>query len=302
MSFTAQSSHNRKTTEDGFVLVALIVAIFLILLALSVAAPRVAEQLKRDRELETEHRAGEYDRAIQLYYRQFHQYPPSLEALEKTNNRRFLRQRYADPLTGKVDWRLIHMGENKTTVKGFFGQDLSGIAPGLGAATSNGSNANLGSASGSASTFGGGFSSSTSPSATQTANGAFGATGTGTSGASPGSASGAGGGSSIGSGVSSQSATGAQSPGGVIMGVGVPKAGNAILSVNEQGQYQDWEFLYDPRVETLKAQVSIFGGGIATGGASNSLGSASSMTGSGSATSPGSTAPATVPPSATTPQ
>ena len=36
--------------EQGFMLVGLIVAIFFVLLALSVAAPKVAQQLRRDRE------------------------------------------------------------------------------------------------------------------------------------------------------------------------------------------------------------------------------------------------------------
>ncbi len=73
-------------------------------------------------------------RAIQLYYRKFGHYPGSIEQLEKTNNIRFLRQKYVDPMTGKDDWRLIHVGEAKTTVKGFFGQPLAGLTPGLGSA------------------------------------------------------------------------------------------------------------------------------------------------------------------------
>ena len=59
-------------------------------------------------------------------------YPGSMEQLEKTNNMRFLRQQYVDPMTGKADWRLIHVGEAKTTVKGFFGQPLSGAGSGVG--------------------------------------------------------------------------------------------------------------------------------------------------------------------------
>jgi hypothetical protein len=39
----------------------------------------------------------------------------------KTNEIRFLRKRYKDPITGQDDWRLIHMGEAKVPPMGFFG-------------------------------------------------------------------------------------------------------------------------------------------------------------------------------------
>ena len=41
-------------------------------------------------------------------------------------------------MTGKADWRLIQVGEAKTTVKGFFGQPLAGLTPGLGSAGGDG--------------------------------------------------------------------------------------------------------------------------------------------------------------------
>src|SRR6266852_3305025 len=124
----------RQGGEQGFMLVGLIVAIFFVLLALSVAAPKVAQGLRREREVEAVHRGNQYVRAIRLYYRKFGHYPGSIEQLEKTNNIRYLRQQYVDPITGKADWRLIKVGEAKTTVKGFFGQPLVGLAPGLGTA------------------------------------------------------------------------------------------------------------------------------------------------------------------------
>ena len=132
-------------------LLGLIVAIFLILLALGVAAPRVAQELRREREVETVRRGNQYVRAIQVYYRKFGHYPGSMEQLEKTNNMRFLRQQYVDPLTGKADWRIIKVGEAKTTVKGFFGKPLTGLTPGLGSAAGMASSGGIGAgASGSA--------------------------------------------------------------------------------------------------------------------------------------------------------
>ncbi len=217
--------------DEGFALVALIVAIFLILLALSVAAPKVAMELKHEREIETAHRANQYVRAIREYYIQNgNQYPASMEQLEKTNNRRFLRQRYKDPATGEANWRLIRVGQNKTTVKGFFGQDLPGIAPGMGGASGMGGGANLGSATSSASAFGGLGSSSPGASSGLGLGGSSSPTSSSTTGttAATDSSSTAGTGSSSGlsgAGLPSQSATDSKGIGGPFMGVGTARSG-----------------------------------------------------------------------------
>ena len=95
-------------------LVAVIFLLFLLILSLSVALPKVREDIQRDRDLETMHRGKQYIRAIQLYYRKFRSYPPNVDALVKTNEIRFLRKRYIDPTTGKDDWKPILFGQNKT--------------------------------------------------------------------------------------------------------------------------------------------------------------------------------------------
>lgn len=110
--------------ENGYLLLTVLVMIFLVLLALSVAAPRVAKEIQRDKEQEAVQRGLQYRRAIQLYYKKFGAYPSDIKQLENTNQIRFLRKRYKDPLTGKEDWRLIHMGEAKVPPMGFFGQPL----------------------------------------------------------------------------------------------------------------------------------------------------------------------------------
>ena len=61
---------------------------------------------RRDREVEAIHRGNEYVRAIQLYYKKFGRYPGNMDQLEKSNNIRFLRQRYVDPMTGKELWKI----------------------------------------------------------------------------------------------------------------------------------------------------------------------------------------------------
>ena len=69
----------------------------ILIISLSVAVPRVRESIQRDREVETMQRGKQYIRAIQLYYRKFHAYPPNVDALVKTNDIRFLRKKYIDP-------------------------------------------------------------------------------------------------------------------------------------------------------------------------------------------------------------
>ena len=91
--------------------------------------PASPASIQRDREVETFHRGMQYRRAVQLYYRKFHAYPPNADALVKTNEIRFLRKKYIDPMTGKADWKPVMYGQNKTpTAMGFFGQPLSGNA------------------------------------------------------------------------------------------------------------------------------------------------------------------------------
>lgn len=291
--------------EQGFVLVGMIVAIFLILLVLSIAAPKVARGLRREREVESEHRAQQYTRAIRIYYQKLGHYPGSIEQLEKTNNIRFLRQRYTDPLTGKADWRLIHQGEAKTTVKGLFGQPLGGLATsGLGSAAGNASAGGVGSTvggSGSSSSGSSGFGSSSgglgsSPGASSGTSG-FGSSSFGSSGGSSGT-SGSGASSGSGSTVSSSSSgslgsgisNGFGSTGGPIMGIGSSASGESIVVVNEQTTYPTWEFLYDPRIEALSKGVNLFGGGVASTGAGG-LGSASGLS-SGIGTGSTGTSPA----------
>ena len=269
-----------QRSDDGFMLITALVMVFLVLLALSIAAPRIAKSIQRDRELESQHRAQQYVRAIRIFYTKFKRYPTSMEQLEKTNNQRFLRQKYVDPLTGKDDWRLIHVGENQTKVKGFFGEDLPGLPTGLGSAaglaSSTGGSA-FGSSNSNTSTFGNTPASGAGASAGTSAfgqNGASGTTPATTAGSQSGTTSGTGG-------IGSQSATTFTGSGGApIMGVGSSKSGEAMLVVNEQTTYDTWEFLYDPRIEQLYSKSTLLGGISSGSGTSSGFGNGTS-TGSG---------------------
>src|SRR3954451_9924251 len=117
-----------KPSEEGFILVSVMFLIALLIIAMAVAIPKISADIQRDREVETFHRGLQYRRAVQLYYRKFQRYPPNLDALVKTNNLRFLRKRYIDPITRKDDWKPIMFGQQKTPLAmGFFGQPLMGV-------------------------------------------------------------------------------------------------------------------------------------------------------------------------------
>ena len=149
-----------KPSEEGYILVAVIFMLAILVIAMSVAAPRIAKSIQRDREWETMHRGKQYARAVKLYYKKFGSYPPSVDALVKTNEIRFLRKKYLDPTTGKEEWKPVRYGQNKApTAMGFFGQPLGGTGMGGGlcgnalpsSIPSNGSSSSFG---GSSSSFG----------------------------------------------------------------------------------------------------------------------------------------------------
>src|SRR5580704_16037227 len=181
MTSTAPS-RRVKPSEEGYILVAVMFMIALLIISMAVALPKVAADIQRDRELETYHRGMQYRRAIQLYFKKFQRYPPNMEALIKTNEIRFLRKKYIDPTTGKDDWKPILFGQNKTPMAmGFFGQPLGGVGfgggmmAGTGPAGGNGiagASTIGGSSFGSTNTVGGGAFGSTNT----VGGGAFGST------------------------------------------------------------------------------------------------------------------------------
>ena len=130
-------------------MLAVLFMLVLILLTLSIAAPTVATDLRRDKEMEAIERGKQYTRAIRLYYRKYGRYPNTIDQLMNTDNQRFLRKRYLDPFTGKDDWRLIHLGEAHTTSTGFFGQPSAQVGTPIGGTPASGTGASpFGSSSG----------------------------------------------------------------------------------------------------------------------------------------------------------
>jgi len=300
----------QASSEDGYVLVAVIFMMVILILSLSVAIPKVREDIQRDRDQETMERGKQYIRAIQLYYRRYQAYPPNIDALVKTNNIRYLRKRYIDPTTGKDDWKPIMWGQNKTPmVMGFFGQPMAaatggGIGPsgGNGLNGANGTNTSGGLFnSGSSSTGSSSFGTSTTPAA---GTGSTDQSQSGTTGGTDANGNPTGGtaGSTAGSSGSSNNPTGNGSTfgGAGIIGFSPASPRQSIYVYKKKNHYNEWEFLYSPQQD----QQQMAGGNAGTVGQPAS-GTTTPIGGStfGSPSNPGGTnSGGTTTPTTTSPQ
>ncbi len=97
-----------RNSSRGYILITLMLFVSLLAIAALAIAPAIAHQIQRDREEEMMHRAVQYARGVRKFYKKFGRYPTRIEELENTNNMRFLRRRYKDPITGK-DFKILHM-------------------------------------------------------------------------------------------------------------------------------------------------------------------------------------------------
>jgi type II secretory pathway pseudopilin PulG len=244
-----------KPSEEGYILLAVIFMLAILVIALAVAAPVVRKDIQRDREIETMHRGKQYVRGIKMYYKKFGAYPPTVDALVNTNQIRFLRKKYIDPTTGKDEWKIIRFGQNKTQTMGFFGQPIGGgmlAGAGLGANGLSPSTGMFNSPPGSNSTSGAANNGSTSSSGTDpaAANGTPATPGAGTSGTSGSSTdpNSAGSSSAFGNGTGQ---TGQTFGGGGIIGVSPNSPKQSILVYKKKNHYNEWEFFYDPIADQM---------------------------------------------------
>ncbi len=143
------TSDKSQVRQRGYLMITLMLALAMIMIALVAVLPELKQQIRRDREAELQHRGTEYMRAIQHFYKKFQRYPTRVEELENTNNLRFLRKRYTDPMnrdpvTGKErDFKFLRQTDinlNNGPVLGQTpgGQQPGGTQPGLQAASSGG--------------------------------------------------------------------------------------------------------------------------------------------------------------------
>jgi hypothetical protein len=99
-----------RNPRSGFALLFVLAMAAVIAVMLYMAMPRVAFEAQRDKEQLLIDRGEQYSRAVNLFVRKFNRFPADFDALQNTQNLRFLRKQYVDPFTGKQEWRLIHVG------------------------------------------------------------------------------------------------------------------------------------------------------------------------------------------------
>lgn len=100
----------KRTGESGFALMLVFLMAAVIAISLYSEIPRVSFESQRAKEEMLIERGEQYERAIKVFVKKMNRYPASIDELENTQNVRFLRKRYTDPMTGKDDWRLVHVG------------------------------------------------------------------------------------------------------------------------------------------------------------------------------------------------
>jgi len=219
-----------RQREKGYMLLALVLAMALMAIATATVLTSITFKIRRDREEEMIHRGAQYSRAIRAYYKKFGRYPATLENLENTNQMRFLRKRYKDPLTQK-DFRLLHYGEVKMAMSGLSG----GTIPGASTVNANGTLSNASSLNGSNAAANG----NTTPNGTQTSGSNTATDPQDTSGDNTNN-----------SGDQNSSGGSGQTFGGMpIVGVASTSKETTIREFNKKKKYNEWQFAYDPSID-----------------------------------------------------
>lgn len=204
------------------ILLMLLIVLALMIIGMAVAVPKMAQQIKRDRETEMIHRGVQYARAVKKFYKKFGRYPTSIEQLENTNNIRFLRKRYADPMSPNGKWRFVRYGEvqlgqsgSSTPGAGGTGGVLPGIVGGALGQSSGSAGQQQAPAQGSFGSFG--QPQQQGPSSGTPVGGMFGSSG-----------------------------TGGVFGGGPILGVASTSEKQGIHEFDKKSKYNQWLFVYDP--------------------------------------------------------
>jgi type II secretory pathway pseudopilin PulG len=99
-----------QTTKrtDGYAMAALLVAVAVMAVLMTVALPAWRTVGRREKEEELVFRGRQYVRAVQLYQRKFAAaYPPDVDTLIQ---QKFLRKKYADPMAKDGEFEILYQG------------------------------------------------------------------------------------------------------------------------------------------------------------------------------------------------
>jgi type II secretory pathway pseudopilin PulG len=288
-----QPSCARRQRDGGYLLLAIMLMMALMIIAATVAAPKVVQQIKRDREEEMIHRGVQYARAIKRFYKKNGRYPATLDDLDK-GQIKYLRQRYKDPLAKDGKWKLLNYADIATLLNtaapgtpaaamGTLGGQQAGQQGAPGSVFSNSASPTPGGFS--QSPFGsqqqqqqqqqqqnpgfasGGFPSNsdqggssesfpgtTSGSSTGSGGGAFGSDNSNQAGSSGNNQSG-----NTQSGGTTSGANGSnnqtQFGGGAIVGVASLSKDPTIRIYNKKKTYNEWQFIYNPMMDVTNTLI-----------------------------------------------
>jgi hypothetical protein len=240
----------------------------LLLVAMSIELPRIAQQIKREKEEELVHRGKEYATAVKRFvHKNGGRYPSSVEQLEDTNHIRFLRKRYKDPMTGEADWKMVHAGEAQINIP----------TPKPGLSGPGGTNPGL---------FGTNPSGTTNPPGSSNPPPGIAQLNPNPGGSTFGQPPAQGG--QLGSLTTSNIGNGQTVGGGQIIGVASVSKKQSIKEFNDKDHYDEWYFVYDLRLEQSgstgvtvaepRVGASTTGGGSSTTGGSATTGGGTSGT------------------------
>ncbi len=101
--------------ESGFAMLLVLLMAAVIAISLYLEMPRVAFESQRQKEQMLIERGEQYKRAVKVFFNTNKRWPAKIEDLENLNGRRYLRKRYIDPMTGKEEWRAIHISNGVLT-------------------------------------------------------------------------------------------------------------------------------------------------------------------------------------------
>lgn len=235
-----------SNSQSGYVLLALLLIVALLSLGVFTTIQRIDFQIKRDREEELIHRGVQYSRAVRKYFKAFGRYPTRIEDLENTNNQRFLRRRYKDPLnrdpkTGQErDFKLLRLGDVQMSF---------GATPGVPVAQMNNPDAGAPGAVNDNSPV----STSAGPSAIMSTNAPVDAPSDVTQADQPVNGTPGPGGAPPPPQPLSQRAGANGAPqvfgGGGIVGVASTSKAKTIREFNKKNHYNQWQFIYDPTTD-----------------------------------------------------